>query len=141
MAKTATKHAATEHTRPGGKRGPSSRRSKAAGDARVKVKAKAAPAASGKQALGRADSEPPKSEAASGRQRKTPNTKSEKVLQALRLGGGASIADLSALTGWQAHSVRGFLSGTVRKTLGLVLVSARDADGVRRYRIADGNKA
>jgi hypothetical protein len=39
-------------------------------------------------------------------------------------------------TGWQAHSVRGFLSGTVRKRLGLALISEAGDSG-RRYRIDD----
>jgi len=37
-------------------------------------------------------------------------------------------------TGWQKHSVRGFLAGTVRKKLKLPLVSEK-IDGVRNYRI------
>jgi hypothetical protein len=40
-------------------------------------------------------------------------------------------------TGWQQHSVRGFLAGVVRKKLGLNLVSEAD-DGGRTYRIKDG---
>ncbi len=39
------------------------------------------------------------------------------------------------MTGWQAHSVRGFLAGTVKKKLGLTLVSDKAAEGPRRYRI------
>ncbi len=39
------------------------------------------------------------------------------------------------VSGWQAHSVRGFLSGTAKKRLGLTVESFREADGVRRYRI------
>jgi hypothetical protein len=40
-----------------------------------------------------------------------------------------------AATSWQAHSVRGFLSGTVKKKLGHSIISSRDNDGARRYRI------
>jgi hypothetical protein len=44
---------------------------------------------------------------------------------------------LTRATGWQQHSVRGFLAGVVRKKLGLNLVSTV-AEGGRVYRIADG---
>ncbi len=37
-------------------------------------------------------------------------------------------------TNWQSHSVRGFLSGTVRKRMGLILVSELSEQGLRRYR-------
>jgi hypothetical protein len=47
---------------------------------------------------------------------------------------GASIAALMEATGWQQHSVRGFLAGVVRKRLGLELESSK-ADGARFYRI------
>jgi hypothetical protein len=38
-------------------------------------------------------------------------------------------------TGWLAHSVRGYLSGTVSKRMGLKLVSAKNEDGERRYSV------
>ena len=44
------------------------------------------------------------------------------------------MATLTKATGWQPHSVRGFLAGVVRKRLKLDLVSAVVA-GVRMYRI------
>jgi len=36
-------------------------------------------------------------------------------------------------TGWQAHSVRGFLSGTIRKKMGLAVASLKGEDGERTY--------
>ena len=63
-------------------------------------------------------------------------TKTEQILSLLKRPKGATIADLAKATGWQAHSVRGFLSGTVRKKMGLAVVSEKDTKGVRRYRIA-----
>jgi hypothetical protein len=69
-----------------------------------------------------------------------PNTggtisKTDAVVKMLRAAKGATIAQIETATGWQAHSVRGFLSGTVRKKLGLTLVSETGKDGERRYRI------
>jgi len=63
-------------------------------------------------------------------------TKASIVLELLRQQpAGVSVADLSAATGWQAHSVRGFLSAVVRKKHGLMVTSEIGSDGVRRYRI------
>lgn len=63
--------------------------------------------------------------------------KTELVLKKLRLARGVTIAQIVEATGWQAHSVRGFLSAAVRKKLGLNLVSEIGKDGQRRYRIID----
>ena len=62
-------------------------------------------------------------------------TKADIVLSLLQTEQGASIASLMGATGWQAHSVRGFLSAVVRKKRSLNLVSEVSADGQRRYRI------
>jgi hypothetical protein len=62
-------------------------------------------------------------------------TKTQLCLELLGRPAGAGIAELQAATGWQAHSVRGFLAGTVKKKLGLVLHSEQSADGSRRYRV------
>lgn len=67
-------------------------------------------------------------------------TKADVVIKKLRSAKGVTINALMEATGWQAHSVRGFLSGTVKRRLGLILVSEVGKDGIRRYRI-DGNKA
>lgn len=64
-----------------------------------------------------------------------PETRSAIILRLLRAKRGASIGELMEVTGWQAHSVRGFLSGTVRKTLGLALESKIGAAGERRYQL------
>lgn len=64
-------------------------------------------------------------------------SKSDIVLKKLRSTKGAGIRQLAEATGWQLHSVRGFLSATVRKKLGLNLVSDVGKDDVRRYRIVD----
>ena len=63
-------------------------------------------------------------------------TKQAACLALLRGPNGASIDELQKATGWQAHSVRGFLAGAVKRKLGLLLTSDKDAGGVRRYRIA-----
>jgi uncharacterized protein DUF3489 len=63
-------------------------------------------------------------------------TKQEAVLTLLRQPTGATIAMMTKATGWQQHSVRGFLAGVVRKRLKLKLGSTR-VDDVRVYRIAN----
>ncbi len=61
-------------------------------------------------------------------------TKHAKLVAMLRHQAGATIATIMAATGWQQHSVRGFLAGVVRKKLGLNLVSERGENG-RVYRM------
>ncbi|CAN7648684.1 DUF3489 domain-containing protein [Mesorhizobium sp. LjNodule214] len=76
-----------------------------------------------------------------GKNPKPADTKTDTVLKKLRLARGITIEGLIEATGWQPHSVRGFLSGTVKKKLGLPLVSEIGKDGVRRYRLDSKAKA
>jgi hypothetical protein len=62
-------------------------------------------------------------------------SKAAKVLDLLRRPDGASLKELMKATGWLAHSVRGFLSGTIAKRMKLNLVSAKSEDGERRYSV------
>ena len=64
-------------------------------------------------------------------------TKHAQMIAMLHDRAGATIAAIMAATGWQQHSVRGFLAGVVRKKLGLNLVSEPGENG-RVYRISDG---
>lgn len=72
-----------------------------------------------------------------GPKRLAPNkpstSKSNLVLRALGRKAGASMEELCKLTDWQPHSVRGFLSGTARKKLGLEVARRKDGKGVSRY--------
>ena len=62
-------------------------------------------------------------------------SKKADVLALLQREGGATLQDLMTATGWQAHSVRGFLSGTLGKKMGLTVESAKREDAVRAYSI------
>jgi hypothetical protein len=62
-------------------------------------------------------------------------SKSAKILAALNRPEGVALKDLVKITGWQPHSVRGFLSGVVSKTLGFEIRSTTTESGERRYRI------
>lgn len=66
---------------------------------------------------------------------KIKQTKQQICLDHLTRPDGATLAQLQRATGWQPHSVRGFLSGTVKKKLGLRLVSEKPEGTPRRYRI------
>jgi hypothetical protein len=62
-------------------------------------------------------------------------SKAAKVLDLLKRPEGATLKGLMKATDWQGHSVRGFLSGTIRKKLGLKVASTKTEDGERTYSI------
>jgi len=64
-------------------------------------------------------------------------TKQSAAIEMLRSPSGANIDALIKATGWQKHSVRGFLAGVVRKRLKLNLDSTI-VEGVRVYSVTDG---
>jgi hypothetical protein len=63
-------------------------------------------------------------------------TKTAKVLKMVKRSGGATLKQIINATGWQTHSVRGFLSGTLGKQLGLKIESSKTNDGERVYSLA-----
>ena len=69
-----------------------------------------------------------------------PDTRSKqsRVIAMLQSPPGATIAAMMTATGWQQHSVRGFLAGVVRQRLKLKLAS-KTVDGHRVYQIASGD--
>jgi hypothetical protein len=62
-------------------------------------------------------------------------TKQALLVDLLRRKGGATIAEVVKATGWQPHSVRGAISGNLKKKLGLAVVSDKVEGRGRVYRI------
>lgn len=68
----------------------------------------------------------------------TKTTKASIILELLQRGQGATLQHMQDATGWQAHSVRGFLSATVKKHMGLSVERTLCADGTSSYHIRGG---
>lgn len=64
------------------------------------------------------------------------DSKQAKLIELLRRSEGATIAQLVKALGWQAHTVRGAMSGALKKKLGLTVSSEKAEGGARVYRIA-----
>jgi hypothetical protein len=65
-----------------------------------------------------------------------PESKGAKVLELVSRSKGASLAELMKATGWQSHSIRGFISGTLGTKMGLKVQSAKREDGERLYSLS-----
>jgi hypothetical protein len=77
---------------------------------------------------GRTKAKPAKPEARDG-------SKTARILDLLKRPGGVTAKELMKATGWQPHSVRGFISGTVGKKMGLTVTSVKGDDGERTYSV------
>jgi hypothetical protein len=62
-------------------------------------------------------------------------SKTNAILELLKRPGGVTAKELMKVTGWQPHSVRGFLSGTIGKKMGLTVTSTKGEDGERSYSV------
>jgi len=60
-------------------------------------------------------------------------SKTAQILELLKRPGGATLQELMAATEWQPHSIRGFISGTLGKKMGLNVESAKGENGQRTY--------
>jgi hypothetical protein len=62
-------------------------------------------------------------------------TRTDAILALMTHSGGVTLKEIMKATGWQAHSVRGFISGTLRKKMGLSVASTKGESGERSYSI------
>jgi hypothetical protein len=62
-------------------------------------------------------------------------SKQAAVMAMMRTANGATLAAIMKATGWQGHTVRGFVSGALKKKLGLKVDSFRSEGNQRTYRI------
>jgi Protein of unknown function (DUF3489) len=73
--------------------------------------------------------------AMSDRQESRAGSKAAAVIALLNSKRGATIAEMTEVSGWQSHSVRGFLAGSLRKRHGLEVTSEKRSGEERRYRL------
>jgi hypothetical protein len=118
--------AATGKRKPNTKATVASRRANVA-PAKAKSARKATPAKKAHQSRTKREVAKPKTSRG--------GSKTAKILDLLQRSGGATSKELMKATGWLPHSVRGFLSGTVRKKLGLTVTSTKGEDGERTYSV------
>jgi hypothetical protein len=64
------------------------------------------------------------------------SSKTEQAIAMMKRPGGATLKQLTDTLDWQAHTVRGFVAGTLTKKMGLTVASTKPAGGERTYSIA-----
>ncbi|MBF0590238.1 MAG: DUF3489 domain-containing protein [Magnetococcales bacterium] len=98
-----------------------------------------------RQELKKKETDPkPTTEPKSKKPKQKKQTKQARVIEMLKRPQGATLEQIVQETAWQNHTVRGFLSGTIKKRLGLNLTSQRtnkdeagDQGAFSTYRIAE----
>ena len=125
---TSTQATATSEPPPATKKANVAKRARHVAAAKAKSGKKASPAKKAPKGATRAKG--PKT-AAGARD----GSKTASVVELLKRPGGVSSKELQKATGWQPHSVRGFLSGTIGKKMGLTVTSTKGEDGERTYSV------
>lgn len=64
-----------------------------------------------------------------------PSSKQDRLIALMKQAKGSTITEMMETTGWQAHSIRGVISGVLKKRLSLNVISELASNGTRRYRI------
>ena len=95
---------------------------------------------SSKSTAARATAAKPPQPATDPEKKNDAGSKQARVIQMLQSPTGMTIAAMMKETGWQQHSVRGFLAGVVRKKLKLKL-NSKKIDGSRVYRVDGADSA
>ena len=90
--------------------------------------------ASGKGKVGK-KATPKKKVPKSARNEAREGSKTATILDLLKRPGGATTKELIKATSWQPHSLRGLLSGALRKKMGLTVASTKGEDGERSFSI------
>lgn len=62
------------------------------------------------------------------------------LVELLSRDGGAAVEEMTAATGWQAHTVRGVMSGALAKKFGLAITSEKIEGRGRVYRVVGDSK-
>lgn len=77
---------------------------------------------------------------AKGQEKRARSKKAAKIISLLMRNNGATLAEMSSAVDWQPHSVRGFMSGALKKKLEFEVTSKREQGKPLRYFIARGAK-
>jgi hypothetical protein len=117
--------------KPAGKKAASGAKSAKGAPTKGKATKKATPAEKTPKAKKSAKQSKPAEEPKAARA----GTKSAEVIELLKRKGGATMAEIVALTGWEKHTTRGWVSGFLGKKMGIAVESFKSDKGERTYRI------